>query len=106
MRIVHPNQNLSKPIKKPKGKKRIKKIGKVGRQWWATRQEWISQNLPDSGYWICRYCGKYLTLDLLTLDHIIPRSRAPHLRFDHENLAPACWECNSQKGSLVYEDDC
>jgi hypothetical protein len=38
-----------------------------------------------------------------TLDHVIPRSRAPELRYDPNNLRPCCWTCNSKKGSRVYE---
>lgn len=87
-----------------KGKKRIRAIGKVGRQWIATRKEWISKNIPDSGYWNCTYCGKELHLNTLTLDHKISRSRAPELRYDLDNLTPACYDCNMAKGSKSAEE--
>ena len=90
-------------VKKTK-RKPLKKIGKVGRQWYATRQEWIQKNIPDKGYWECHYCGKELTLDTLTLDHRLSRSRHPELRFDLDNLVPSCWEDNSAKGSLSEEE--
>lgn len=93
-----------KPKKPLKKTKYLKRIGKVGRQWAQTRKEWIQKNLPDKGYWECRYCGKKLTIDKLTLDHKLSRSRRPDLRFEHDNLVPACWECNNQKGSLSEDE--
>jgi len=85
-------------------KKHIRKIGKVGRQWIATRKEWIAKNLPKYGYWNCTYCGKQLDLGSLTLDHKLSRSRHPELRYELSNLTPACWECNSEKGSKDYDE--
>ncbi|QNK82571.1 HNH endonuclease [Nakamurella sp. PAMC28650] len=35
----------------------------------------------------------------MSLDHIIPRSRAPHLRYDFSNLQPSHYLCNVAKGS-------
>lgn len=96
-----------KPMKRSnmlRGKRRIRAIGKVGRQWIATRKEWIQKNLPDSGVWNCTYCGVELHLNTLTLDHIKSRSRHPELRFDLSNLAPACWDCNTAKGSKDLEE--
>src|SRR5215469_17939277 len=95
---------FKRPNKPLKGKKRIKRIGKVGRQWWQTRQDWIKKNLPDSGTWKCTYCGGELTMNILTLDHKLSRSRRPDLRYDLDNLVPACWECNTAKGSLSFEE--
>lgn len=44
----------------------------------------------------CAYCGKWH--EKLTLDHIVPKSKGgPH--FAKYNLAPACFSCNSSKGS-------
>lgn len=82
----------------------MRKIGKVGRQWYATRQEWVEKNLPDSGVWKCTYCGDELYLNMLTLDHKLSRSRRPDLRYDLDNLVPACWTCNSAKGSMSIDE--
>lgn len=86
------------------GRKHIRKVGKVGRQWMATRHEWIQKNLPDKGTWDCTYCGRPLHLNELTLDHKKSRSRHPELRFELSNLTPACWECNTLKGSKDFEE--
>ena len=46
-----------------------------------------------------------MTVKNLTLDHKIPRSAAPHLRYVDANIQPACWPCNTLKGSkkMGYE---
>lgn len=95
---------FSKPKSPPRAKRRIRKIGKVGRQWYAVRREWIKKNLPDDGYWRCTYCGNLLYLNTLTLDHKQSRSRRPDLRYELDNLVPSCWEDNSAKGSMSYEE--
>lgn len=84
----------------------IKKIGKVTQQWIDTRAEWIALNPPpmDGKYWECylrihEWCPGRLTLAQLTLDHVVPRSSDSTLRFDHDNLRPACEYCNGMKGS-------
>lgn len=43
----------------------------------------------------CQYCGT--TKGLLTLDHIVPKSRGGESSW--ENLTTACFECNNKKGN-------
>lgn len=98
-------------LKRKVGLKRtpIKKIGKQTKQWFMTRATWIRKNPPDeNGYWYCylkihEWCPVRLTLDTLTLDHVISRSHDSKLRFAQENLRPACKYCNSEKGSRSLE---
>lgn len=74
--------------------------------WKKCREDWVKLNPPNhEGYYVCYLCHKWVHETELTLDHIIPRSRAPHLRYVHENLAPCCWECNTEKGSKVYKQN-
>jgi 5-methylcytosine-specific restriction endonuclease McrA len=47
--------------------------------------------------WHCRVCGKELTKDTVTIDHIVPVSRGG--TNDIENLQPMCHSCNSRKGN-------
>jgi 5-methylcytosine-specific restriction endonuclease McrA len=47
--------------------------------------------------WTCYYCGK--EGKDMTIDHIIPISKAPELAIDIENMVTACKSCNSSKGS-------
>lgn len=82
-----------------KPKKPIKRMGKVAKKWIEVRHDWIKQNTNSAGTWNCHYCGKHLTIDTLTLDHVIARSKRPDLRYNHDNLVPCCYPCNSKKGS-------
>ena len=90
------------------------RLGKEQKRWIATRKEWIKNNPPDyGGYWYCIVGGRALTDKLseqeygallLTLDHNIPRSRAPELRHHLGNLNPMCPYHNSKKGSRSLEE--
>ena len=48
----------------------------------------------------CQYCGKETRL--LTLDHILPRSRGGAHRW--ENIASACIPCNHRKAGLTPKE--
>lgn len=108
-------------LKRKVGLKRtpIKKIGKQTKQWFVTRATWIRKNPPDeNGYWYCYlrihpWCPHALTanrdlvnrnLGLLTLDHIVARTRDHSKKFSLENLKPACGYCNDMKGSRSLEE--
>ena len=52
--------------------------------------------LARDGY-VCFYCGAE-NKDM-TIDHIIPISKAPELAIDIDNMVTACKPCNSSKGS-------
>ena len=52
--------------------------------------------------WTCFYCG-YEGKDM-TIDHIIPVSKAPELAIDIENMVTACKSCNSSK--LKFRANC
>lgn len=103
-------------LKRKTGLKRtpLKKVGKTTKQWFITRATWIRKNPPDEfGYWYCYlqihpWCKKKLTADrdlvgydvgILTLDHVVARSRDHSQKFTLDNLKPACEYCNSEKGS-------
>lgn len=105
-----PYQCLANPkvaLKRKVGLKRtpIKKVGKQTKQWFITRATWIRKNPPDeNGYWYCYlrihpWCPGKLTLETLTLDHVVARTRKQNLKFTQSNLRPACKYCNEKKGS-------
>lgn len=50
----------------------------------------------------CQYCGKTLPASELTLDHVVPRSRAGETSW--ENLVASCNPCNNRKGSRTPEE--
>jgi hypothetical protein len=51
---------------------------------------------------LCLYCGDRFTPDLLTRDHIQPRSRGGSERWT--NLVTACRRCNQRKGNRTPEE--
>jgi len=88
----------------------IKKIGKNTKQWFITRATWLRNNPPtiDRQYWECylqihEWCPIKVSVETITLDHVISRSKAPGLRFSSDNLRPACRYCNDMKGSKSLE---
>lgn len=47
--------------------------------------------------WHCQVCGKELTKDTVTIDHIVPVSKGG--TNDSANLQPLCRPCNTRKGN-------
>jgi hypothetical protein len=91
---------LQKPLPPPT--KKIKQSGKVDVKWKEARRDWLIKYKPDENdNYICALCDLPVNKRDVTLDHIIPRSRAPHLRYAQENLQPAHYWCNVAKGSKV-----
>lgn len=77
------------------------------------RKNFISSyEKKDGKYYRCAYCGKKLTNQRMTVDHIIPIDKVQHNVYyrklmdffkinninDVNNLAPACEKCNKRKG--------
>lgn len=48
----------------------------------------------------CQYCGTKLTLDDLTFDHVIPRSKGGQTNF--ANIVSACVSCNARKANKSH----
>lgn len=50
----------------------------------------------------CQYCGRQPGRALLTMDHVVPRSRGGG--FTWENIATACANCNQRKGNRLPKE--
>jgi 5-methylcytosine-specific restriction endonuclease McrA len=50
----------------------------------------------------CQYCGQQPSKSELTIDHVIPRSRAGATTW--ENVVTACAPCNRRKGDRLPEE--
>lgn len=50
----------------------------------------------------CQYCGRQPGRSLLTMDHVVPRSRGGGLTW--ENIVTACMNCNQRKGNRLPEE--
>lgn len=63
------------------------------------------QNLFHRDNHICQYCGVQMPVDLLTIDHVIPKSRMLEFELSHEevngweNIVTSCQGCNSTKNN-------
>ena len=47
----------------------------------------------------CVYCNRFIPYAFRSVDHVIPRSRGGTYR--HENLVPACRDCNTARADRV-----
>lgn len=60
------------------------------------------KNILMRDKYTCQYCAKVLNSGDLTLDHVIPRSRAGETTW--ENLVACCHRCNNRKGNRTPEE--
>jgi 5-methylcytosine-specific restriction endonuclease McrA len=60
------------------------------------------KNILMRDRYTCQYCHKTLPSNELTLDHVIPRSRAGETTW--ENLVACCHYCNNRKGNRTPEE--
>lgn len=60
------------------------------------------KNILMRDRYTCQYCHRTLPSSELTLDHVIPRSRAGETTW--ENLVACCHSCNNRKGSRTPEE--
>lgn len=79
-------------------------MGKQYDKWLKVRADFLDTYPPNhQGYYACYLCPKWIYKDEVTVDHVIPRSRAPHLRYVFSNLAICCGACNTAKGSSIVK---
>jgi 5-methylcytosine-specific restriction endonuclease McrA len=60
------------------------------------------KNILMRDRYTCQYCLRTLPSSELTLDHVIPRSRAGESAW--ENLVACCHPCNNRKGNRTPEE--
>jgi 5-methylcytosine-specific restriction endonuclease McrA len=60
------------------------------------------KNILMRDRYTCQYCHHTLPSSELTLDHVIPRSRAGESTW--ENLVACCHACNNRKGNRTPEE--
>ena len=65
-----------------------------------TQAEWHAKLHATGGY--CPICNQHIGLQKLTLDHIIPISKAERGRvYTIDDVQPLCYSCNSSKGGRI-----
>ncbi len=69
-------------------------------EWLKIKKKWKKLNPPNhEGYYTCGICKRAVHYTEVEIDHILPRSARPDLRFTMSNLQPAHHLCNFKKGS-------
>lgn len=68
------------------------------------RQKRIKEYVINRDGLICCYCDKPLTLETVTMEHIVPDSRRG--TFNTTNLTVSCSEHNNQRGNKPFFDYC
>jgi hypothetical protein len=66
------------------------------------RQERKAQRWGRNRFRECHYCGRAITQETATEDHIVPLSHSGPPN-NPKNILYACRHCNSRKGSMPYE---
>lgn len=65
-------------------------------------REWLEdiRSRHESGWpgWKCYLCGRVLTLESVSIDHVTPLAHAGRTTLD--NLKPCCTSCNRAKGAM------
>ncbi len=64
------------------------------------KKRFTKKRLPDGA--VCAYCGRNLTRQNATYDHVIPLSRGGE--DSSENLVWCCNQCNRSKGNLLVSE--
>lgn len=83
----------------------MKKLGPKAIGWLKFRKTYLSNHPPNTeGYYTCYICKRWIKPEEVTLDHVKSRSRHPELVFDEANIRLACYDCNTEKGSLDLEE--
>lgn len=80
-----------------KPRKPINQRGKQAIRWQDFRLDWLKRH--KQAVFTCGICGLPVQREVVTLDHIKPRSGNPELRYSDSNIQPAHINCNLEKGS-------
>jgi hypothetical protein len=68
------------------------------------RQKRIKEYVINRDGLICCYCDNPLTMESVTMEHIVPDSKRG--TFNTTNLTVSCSECNNRRGNKPFFDYC
>ncbi len=91
-----------------KKNKAITKFGKEAKKDMESRNAWLQSIANKDGQWTCYLrispsCPRILTIETITKEHIKPKGSNRNLAHELSNFKPACYWCNSLKGSRSLE---
>jgi 5-methylcytosine-specific restriction endonuclease McrA len=104
-------KNIAKANEPQKPRKPIPKVGKVTKEWFNFRKEYLKLHPPNSdGKYECYLkttplCPGRMYPKDMSLDHVIPKGSlvGRQLKYNEDNLRTSCFPCNSDKGSQSLE---
>jgi 5-methylcytosine-specific restriction endonuclease McrA len=67
-----------------------------------TRIKFSRTNIYLRDRYQCQYCGSYSKVEILTLDHVVPKSQGGGTTW--ENITTACSPCNVKKGGRTPKE--
>jgi 5-methylcytosine-specific restriction endonuclease McrA len=77
--------------------KTIPQKGKYAKKWDTFKLDWFKRH--TQAVMTCGICGLPVKREDVVLDHILPKSGEPQLRYVDSNIQASHWICNGQKGS-------
>jgi 5-methylcytosine-specific restriction endonuclease McrA len=84
-------------------KKRFKPINKKGKEYkkWQAFKKTIPEHIKpkSNGLYDCGICHQEIPKRQLTFDHIKPQGWGHVDKYNYDNIQPAHWLCNYEKGS-------
>lgn len=94
---------LKPKVKRVKGKSRHSKLCNMPSELFYWTREWraLRQKVLEAYGYRCMLCR---SVDEIQVDHIQPRSKAPHLSLAFKNLQVLCKDCNSEKSNIHADD--
>lgn len=66
-------------------------------------RRWMLNEFGDGAIAPCALCGTPLTLQTMTIDHF-PIPACLGGTYAHDNVRPACWQCNQADGAEMSND--
>jgi len=89
---IHPTVMVPKVIR----------LIKAIRNLWRTSVPWSKANVHVRDMYTCQYCGKKLSKNRATIDHVIPQAQGGKNRWD--NTVTACFPCNNKKSDRTPDE--
>ncbi len=88
---------------KVKGKSKHAKLCNLSSEefYWTKAWRCLRQRVLEEYGYRCMLCG---SVDQIQVDHIQPRSKAPHLSLSFKNLQVLCKTCNKEKSNIHTDD--
>lgn len=79
-----------------KGKKRPEMVGSKNPVWKGGADKYWQRQAKIRDDYVCQLCG-FREIEIMEVDHVLPKSIYPKLRHDLSNLMTLCPNCHRRK---------